>query len=73
VTDIGLKHLSSLSNLECLSLNSCNHVTDEGLKELTTLPRLRHLSINSCRHVTDAGIVTLQLALPNCSVECSGR
>jgi serine/threonine protein kinase len=73
VTDLGLKHLSSLSNLECLSLNSCNSVTDEGLEELTTLSRLRHISLNSCKYVTDAGIVTLQLALPNCCVECIGR
>lgn len=62
LTGEGLKYLSSLSNLEYLSL-SYSKITDDGLKHLCTLTHLKtlHLAHNA---ITDLGLKHLS-ALPN--------
>jgi hypothetical protein len=57
VTDGGLVHLSSLTELEILTLDA-TEVTGDGLRHLKRLHRLRHLSL-SATGVTDRGLESL--------------
>ena len=66
VTDVGLKQLKDLKNLQTLSLVSAN-VTDVGLNELKDLTNLRTLDLRGTK-VTDAGLKELKEALPKCMI-----
>ncbi len=57
VTDVGLEHLTTLANLELLSLQNTD-VTDGGLKHLASLTKLRGLDLSETQ-VTDAGLENL--------------
>jgi hypothetical protein len=59
ITDVGLKDISRLSNLDSLELMATD-ITDEGLTYISTLPRLRYLSLRGCK-ITDAGLPSLRL------------
>jgi serine/threonine protein kinase len=54
VTDVGLKHLAGLTNLQSLDLWE-TYVTDAGLKELAGLTNLQSLDLSDTK-VTDAGL-----------------
>ena len=54
LTDSGLTHLESLTNLDWLSLRD-THVTDTGLQHLRTLASLRVLNLEGCR-ITGEGL-----------------
>jgi hypothetical protein len=45
LTDLGLKHLASMSELEKISLTECKTLTDAGLLPLSALPKLKHLRL----------------------------
>lgn len=51
--------VSSLRNLETLSLFGCNWLTDTDMMQLTSLTRLRHLDLGKCQRVTGAGLRNL--------------
>jgi hypothetical protein len=42
ITDLGLKHIKQLENLNLLQLSDCQ-ITDQGLASLGHLPRIQHL------------------------------
>jgi hypothetical protein len=66
ITDDGLQHLSSLTNLKCLSLSG-THVSDDGLKHLSGLTNLEYLFLVNTQ-VTDDGVKMLQESLPECNI-----
>jgi hypothetical protein len=66
VSDLGLKELAALRNLQVLSLHQ-TPVTDAGMKELAGLKNLRLLELSGTQ-VTDVGVKELQRALPNCRI-----
>ena len=55
VTDIGLRYLKGLKQLEALSLFYNDKITDAGLGHLSGLDRLQELDLTGPR-VTDAGL-----------------
>uniref|UniRef100_A0A383W990 F-box domain-containing protein n=1 Tax=Tetradesmus obliquus TaxID=3088 RepID=A0A383W990_TETOB len=59
ITDSGLAQLSSLSQLQQLSLSCCDAISDAGLDVLTALPALRALSLQSCLQLGDAALALL--------------
>ena len=66
VTDAGLEHLRSLTNLKKLHL-FFSEITDAGVLHLEGLTKLQDLRILHAR-VTDSGLETLKQALPNCKI-----
>ena len=54
ITDVGLKELVKLQNLEMLFLYDAQ-ITDAGLKELAKLQKLKILELNRTK-ITDAGL-----------------
>jgi len=71
ITDKGLRHLSSLKNLEWLALAGAK-VTDAGLKELAGLDQLLYIGLSKTK-VTNAGLNELKKTLPDCQVEVLQR
>ena len=67
ITDDGLKHLSSLTDLEWLFLNNTK-ISDGGLKHLSGLTNLEVLSLVGTS-VSDDGVKILQESLPNCRID----
>lgn len=57
LTNVGLKHVTSLKSLESLSVNDAA-IDDDGLSILSTLTDLRTLSLSGTK-ITDAGLATL--------------
>jgi Leucine-rich repeat (LRR) protein len=67
VTDVGLKELTHLKNLQFLGLSGTK-VTDKGLELLATLVNLQNLDVSKTK-VTSAGVQELQKALPKCKIK----
>ena len=67
VTDAGLVHLKSLTEMQQLWLDTNYQVTDAGLVHLKGMTNLTYLRLNKTQ-VTDAGVAELQQALPNCAI-----
>ncbi|PQO45293.1 hypothetical protein [Blastopirellula marina] len=44
ITDAGIRHLSSLVNLQDLTISNCRNLTDEALPPLVELPKLQRLT-----------------------------
>jgi Leucine-rich repeat (LRR) protein len=59
VTDAGLAHLRSLTNLQVLDLGDCPKISDKGLVHLKGLTRLRDLLLPGTQ-VSDAGLAHLK-------------
>jgi Leucine Rich repeat len=57
-TDLGLRHLKGLANLEDLYIWDSYDISDEGLKQLENLVELKNLHIDKSR-VTDKGFLRL--------------
>lgn len=55
ITDAGLAHLASLTELQTLYLTG-TRITDAGLAHFTSLTELQTLYLNRCKQVTDAGL-----------------
>ncbi|NOT59684.1 MAG: hypothetical protein HOP19_05600 [Acidobacteria bacterium] len=55
VTDVGLRHLARLPNLQHLNLTNCD-ITDDGLNVLRELTKLRTFQLFHHYGVTDAGL-----------------
>ena len=55
ITDVGLKGLAELTNLNTLSLQHCDAITNAGLKELCGLQNLIDLNLQLCTQITDVG------------------
>jgi len=58
VTDAGVAHLASLTELRWLSLAKCNSVTGSTLANLRAIPMLEHLNLSSTA-ITSESIATL--------------
>jgi hypothetical protein len=59
VTDVGLKHISNLKDLEYLDIGFTG-ITDDGLPHVASLPRLRSLLLNGLDEgLTDKGVAAL--------------
>jgi Leucine Rich repeat len=56
ITDVGLKHLSTLRSLTQLNLYNCYQITDVGLQHLSTLHSLMLLDLGWCGRITDVGL-----------------
>jgi hypothetical protein len=56
VTDIGLKHIEGLTNLQYLNLFGCSRITDAGLEHLKRMTNLEELNLLECGHITDGGL-----------------
>jgi hypothetical protein len=65
LTDEGLAHLQSLTELGSLDLGFSSNITDAGLRSLRGLKKLTNLVIVRSA-VTDEGVREFQNALPNC-------
>lgn len=59
ITDVGLRHLRSLTFLEVLSLGGRDKLSNAGLKHLTSLKNLRSLTFYWQGQITDEGMVHL--------------
>lgn len=62
-SDQGLQYLSSLEQLELLTLDACPQITDEGVKHLAGLNQLQDLTLNQTQ-VTEQSLSVLK-NLPN--------
>ena len=71
ITDAGLEHLKSLSQLKTLELYDTN-ITDAGLEHLKGLKQLEKLSLYHTR-ITDTGLANLLKHLPNCGLTKTTR
>ena len=60
VTDDGLAHIQSLTQLQSLNLSRCRNLTDAGLAHLKPLTQLQSLNLTSCRNLTDDGLAHLR-------------
>ena len=58
VTDQSLKEISSIHQLQRLSMRSCRKIRGGGLQYLTSLPTLQYLDVENCR-LNEAGISAL--------------
>jgi Leucine-rich repeat (LRR) protein len=58
ITDVGMAHISKLSSLEDLRIDS-SQVTDDGLRQLSGLTKLRGIGLHGTK-VTDAGLIHLK-------------
>ncbi len=67
VTDVGLEHLTGLTQLQVLDLSG-TQVTDAGLEHLKGLTQLQVLNLGGTK-VTDAGLKDLQNAMPWVSIQ----
>jgi hypothetical protein len=63
ITDDGLGHLATLTNLEYLRLDG-TEVTDAGLAQLKPLTKLKQLTLHRT-YVTVAGVAKFRQDLPN--------
>lgn len=68
VTDVGLKQLEQLENLELLWLDGCMKISDAGLASVATLEELEWVNLNDCPEITAGGVLALQESLPGCEV-----
>ncbi len=66
VTDAGLAHLASLTQLQELSLDN-THINDAGLVHLTGMTQLQQLYLDGTQ-TTYSGVTTIQKSLPNCRI-----
>ena len=66
ITDVGLKEVAKLQNLEELQL-AFTKITDTGFKELAKLRRLKYLWLDTSQ-ITKAGVAELKKALPKCNI-----
>ena len=55
-SDLGLKYIGSMHNLQEVTLDDLLKVTDAGLLHLSTLRNLRELTLNKLRKLTDGGL-----------------
>ena len=60
ITHEGLKELTHMSSLRCISLFRCGKIADEGLKELSSLCNLDRLALTGCEDITDVGLAELR-------------
>ena len=79
ITDDGLKHLATLTELRSLSLAYCRRITDRGLQHLAPLTQLRNLNLRWCDEITNDGLKHLapftdlrNLSLAWCSITNDG-
>ncbi len=56
VSDVGVRHISSLSSIQNLYLSGCDTITDEGLKVVATMTNLLQLYVSLCVLITDQGL-----------------
>ena len=72
ISDLGVKHLTSLTRLQSLTLNN-SQITDAGLPHLQQLMRLRFVSLDNTK-ITDRGMVSLKVltSLQSISVKNTG-
>jgi hypothetical protein len=65
ITDEGIRHLSSVSNvsetLQVLELDNCPLITDSSLEQLCLCQNLVQLELYDCQHISRAGIKKLQV------------
>lgn len=59
ITNDGLQHLKSLTQLTGMNLSSCS-ITDTGLKHLIELPRLAYLNLSYCNRLSDPSLKYLE-------------
>lgn len=76
VSPVGIQALTSLINLETLSLFGCRNLNDASLQAIAThLTKLTSLNMGHCHHFTSTGLQALQ-SLPNLErlifVKCNG-
>ena len=69
VTDAELEHLSGLTNIQSLGLDS-SQITDSGLGNLKGLTRLETLVLSG-NQITDAGLENVKGLTPFGSVDCN--
>lgn len=60
ITDAGLVHLSTFTQLQSLDLTRCQKLTDAGLADLQGMTQLQSLNFAWCRKITDTGLADLQ-------------
>ncbi|RWS15146.1 F-box/LRR-repeat protein 14-like protein [Dinothrombium tinctorium] len=81
ITDVGLKHLSTISQLNELNLRSCVNITDAGIKYLSDAGlKLRSLDISFCDKIGDQSLSYISqglcylhsLSLNSCSITDDG-
>jgi hypothetical protein len=60
LTDVSLKQIGKLQNLEGLDIKANPNVTDRGLKYLARLKHLSYLNVAECTKVTRNGILPLK-------------
>lgn len=58
-TDADLKDLSSMPDLQSLSLRFCQKVSDAGVREIAALKKLQVLDLSNCPEITDIGAAKL--------------
>lgn len=56
ITGVGLRHLTSHTDLRVLRLDECRHLDDAALASLQPLVGLRELYLPFCRRITAAGL-----------------
>jgi len=59
VTDIDLRHLTQLPDLDYLDL-SLTHITDQGMQEIKDLPGIVELNLYFAEYVTDEGLAAIK-------------
>ncbi len=71
ITDVGLKEVAKMQQLELLNLNS-TQITDAGLKEIAKLQQLTYLGLVATK-ITDENAAELRKALPKCKISSNPK
>ncbi|CUE74318.1 receptor-type protein kinase, putative [Bodo saltans] len=71
ITNIGLKCVFSLQQLQHLVVCRCDQITDSGLGSIFLLRHLRHLDLSLCNKITDAGLANVFSLSSSCGISFS--
>ncbi|XP_051807462.1 dynein regulatory complex subunit 6 isoform X1 [Acanthochromis polyacanthus] len=62
MTDVGLRSVASLKNLQYLDISFCSRVSDVGILYLTegsSASKLKELNVSHCSHITDTSVMSI--------------
>jgi Leucine-rich repeat (LRR) protein len=68
ITDKGVSHLASHTNLEELTLIHCVSLTDDCLQYFESMKSLTYLDLSYCEGITAPAVEKLIKVLPNCDI-----
>lgn len=59
MTDLGISHLATMSNLQHLSVRWCINLSDGSIPHLLSTTGLNYLCLSGCKRISEDGLCTL--------------